>query len=224
MKTKLLSGCGMGLLLLAMGAGGQTVLAPGPLSVPIEKLPNPALWEFYDLRLPAAGGTGTYRWRVFSGSLPGGLKLSEDGELSGTPQETGQFDFVLQLSDSEDPANQLQKKFSLLLEPPLTVEWSRKTAVNGQRIEGSVKVSNHTGRDFDLTLVVLAVNDVGRATAIGYQRFPLKKKTRDLEIPFGETLSWGNYEVNVDVVGEEPLGNHIYRARLVTKQSIAQGP
>jgi hypothetical protein len=152
------------------------------------------------------------------------LKLTEDGEISGTPQETGQFDFILQVTDSNSPPNQVQKKFTLSLEPALTVEWSRKATVNGLRIDGSIKVSNHTGRDFDLTMVVLAVNEIGRATAIGYQRFPLKENTRDLEIPFGDSLSTGNYQVNVDVVAEEPVSNRIFRSRLVTKQSVTQGP
>jgi hypothetical protein len=101
----------------------------------------------------------------------------------------------------------------------------RKAQVNDQRIDGSIKISNHSGRDFDLTFIVLAVNDIGRATAIGYQHFPLKKNTTDMEIPFGETLSAGNYAVNVDVVGEEPISKNIFRARLVTgKESITQGP
>jgi hypothetical protein len=112
-----------------------------------------------------------------------------------------------------------------LIETPLAVEWGRKANVNGQRIEGSIKVSNHTGRDFDLTVIVLAVNDIGRATAIGYQHFPLKKNTRDLEIPFGDTPSWGSYQVNVDVVGEEPISTRVFRARLATgKVSVTQGP
>jgi hypothetical protein len=105
------------------------------------------------------------------------------------------------------------------------VEWSQTAKVNGQRIDGSIKVSNHTGRDFDLTVIVLAVNDIGRATAIGYQHFPIKKLTRDLEIPFGDALSRGNYVVNVDVVGEEPVAHRIFRARLVTPtESVTQGP
>ena len=187
-------------------------------------LPKASLWAPYNFRLSASGGVGVYHWRLLSGSLPPGVKLAGDGEISGTPQETGQFDFVLLLTDSDNPPNQLQKKFTLLLETPLTVEWSRKTNVNGQRIDGSIKVSNHTGRDFDLTVIVLAVNDIGRATAIGYQHFPLKKNTRDLEIPFGDALSNGNYAVNVDVVGEEPVSNRIFRARLVTQQSVTQGP
>ncbi len=225
MKNKLLHVCGLGFLLLALGASGQTRASSGSLSVLIEDVAKPALWEPYNFRLTAAGGTGADRFRLFSGSLPPGLQLTDDGEISGTPQETGRFDFVIEIRDSDNPPNQIRKKFTLVIETPLTVEWSHAAKVNGQRIDGSVKVSNRAGRDLDLTLIVLAVNDTGRATAIGYQHFPLKKKTHDLEIPFGDTLSWGNYQVNVDVVGEEPVGNHIYRARLVTaKESITQGP
>lgn len=225
MRKKLACACGFGILLLAMGASGQTILSSDALTIPPEALPKAALWEFYYFRLPATGGTGLHHWRLFTGSLPSGLKLADDGTLSGVPQETGQFNFVVELKDSDTPPHQVQKKFTLLLKTPLTVEWSRAAKVNGQRIEGSVKVSNHTGRDFDLTFIVVAVNDIGRATALGYQHFPLKKKTDNFEIPFGETLPPGNYQVNVDVVGEEPVGNHIYRARLVTaRESITQGP
>jgi hypothetical protein len=45
----------------------------------------------------------------------------------------------------------------------------------------------------------------------------------DMEIPFGEALSSGNYAVNVDVVGEEPVSNRIFRSRLVSaKESVTQ--
>jgi hypothetical protein len=89
-----------------------------------------------------------------------------------------------------------------------------------------VKVSNQTGEDFDLTFVVLAVNDIGRATAIGYQHFNLKHETLDFEIPFGENLPPGGYVVNVDVVAEIAETNTIHRARLVTpgKLQMVQGP
>ena len=124
-----------------------------------------------------------------------------------------------------DKVQSLRKKFILTVETPLAVEWDTKATVNGNRIDGSVKVSNQTGRDFDLTFIVLAVNDIGRATAIGYQHFHLKRETRDQQLPFGDTLSPGTYVVNVDVVGEEPISNQIFRARLVTgKESIAETP
>jgi len=53
----------------------------------------------------------------------------------------------------------------------------------------------------------------------------LKKQTRDLQIPFGDNLSRGDYSVNVDVLCEEPISNRIFRARLATgKQQVTQGP
>ena len=61
--------------------------------------------------------------------------------------------------------------------------------------------------------MVLAVNDIGRATAIGYQHFRLKKNTMDMEIPFGKFVA-GNYAVNVDVVGEEPVSKYFMFAAM----------
>jgi hypothetical protein len=176
-------------------------------------------------RLQASGGIEPYHWHLVAGSLPRHVLLNPDGTLTGILDEIGQFEFAVLVTDNENPPKKLRRTFVLAIETPLTADWLRRAQVSGQRIDGSIKVSNHTGRDFDLTFIVLAVNDIGRATAIGYQHFPLKKDTVDMEIPFGETLSPGNYAVNVDVVGEEPISNRIFRARLVTgKQSITQGP
>ena len=176
-------------------------------------------------RLQASGGTEPYHWRILRGSLPQGLGLSDDGVFTGSLNESSEIEFTVLVRDNSRPARHTEQKVVLRTETPLTVDWLRKSKVSGQRIDGSIKVSNRSGRDFDLTFIVLAVNDIGRATAIGYQRFPLKKDTIDMEIPFGETLSWGNYAINVDVVGEEPISKHIFRARLVTgKESITQTP
>lgn len=205
--------------------------SPEQLTILTKDLPPASLWNPYGfnhrlgLRLRAAGGVGPYHWRILNGALPNGVKLADFGELSGTPQQSGGFQLTVLVRDTSNPPLQASRKFILVVETPFSAEWDRKAYVNGQRIDGSVKVSNRTGRDFDLTFVVLAVNDIGRATAIGYQHFPLKSNTRDMRLPFGETLSPGNYTVNVDVVGEEPISNRIFRARLVTdKQSITEGP
>ena len=218
------------LLLLTMGAsalhgGAQQVRKPTSLSVPNKALPKVLLWERYIARLQASGGTEPYHWRVVDSSLPRTLRLSDEGIISGGLNQAGEFQFTVLVRDNSTPPKQAKQRLMLKTETPLTAEWVRKAQVNDQRIDGSIKVSNRSGRDFDLTFVVLAVNDIGRATAIGYQRFPLKKNTMDMEIPFGETLSAGNYAVNVDVVGEEPISKNIFRARLVTgKESITQGP
>jgi hypothetical protein len=211
--------------LTALRGGAQQSSCPNSLSVSNKTLPKVLLWERYTARLQASGGIEPYHWRVVDSSLPRTLRVSDEGTLSGDLNQPGEFQFTVLVRDNSSPPKQAKQKLILRTETPLTADWLRKAQVSGQRIDGSIKVSNHSGRDFDLTFVVLAVNDIGRATAIGYQRFPLKRDTMDMEIPFGEALSSGNYAVNVDVVGEEPQSNHIFRARLVTgKESITQGP
>ena len=216
------------LFLVAAAAWAQS---PGaaPLTIVTKQLPPASLWNPYGLEhrygfsLEAEGGVGPHHWRVVSGSLPHGMNLDgASGMISGTPEQGGEFELSILLGDN---VQSVTKKYTLTVETPLTIRWDSRAMVNGNRIEGSVKVSNQTGRDFDLTFIVLAVNDIGRATAIGYQHFRLKRETRDLQLPFGETLSPGNYVVNVDVVGEEPISVQIFRARLVTREeSIAETP
>jgi len=217
--------CFFSIILASVLGWAQQVPPSGSISVTTKALPKAFLWEGYMARLHASGGTEPYHWRVVRGSLPPGLWLSDEGFLTGDLNQPGEIEFTVLVRDNSNPRKQAEQKVLLRTETALTADWSRKAQVGGQRIDGSIKISNHTGRDFDLTFIVLAVNDIGRATAIGYQHFPLKKNTMDMEIPFGETLSPGNYAVNVDVVGEEPMSNHIFRTRLVTgKESVAQGP
>ena len=216
----------LALLLLVVSASAQEANTTTPLAIVSTNLPPASLWNHYGdphsgFILRSEGGVGLHRWRIRSGSLPSGMRLEEHGTISGSPQESGEFEFTILLMDA---TSSVQRKFTLTVETPLVTDWNHKAQVSGQRIDGSVKVSNRSGRDFDLTFIVLAVNDIGRATAIGYQHFPLKANTRDLDLPFGDTISAGNYVVHVDLVGEEPISKRIFRARLVTgKQSIAPG-
>ena len=142
----------------------------------------------YREQLEAQGGPAPYTWKLTHGSLPPGISLEPSGVLSGLPTETGDFHFVVTISDSGRPAHQRNQELVLRVLAPLLIQWGRQAMINGQRIEGSIKVSNQTGQDFDLTEVVVAVNEIGRATALGYQHFPLKQNTIDFEIPFGENL------------------------------------
>lgn len=212
-------------LFIVMAVTGASAQDPKPIvSIITKELPAATLWNRYTFQLQADGGIEPYHWRVMIGSLPRGLELQDSGQIMGVVNEAGELDFLIQATDRNGVRSQ-PKKFTLPVEPPLRTDWLNKSHVNGNRIDGSVKVSNTSGRDFDLTFVVLAVNDIGRATAIGYQHFPLRKNTRDMELPFGDTLSPGNYAVNVDLVGEEPVSRTIFRTRLVTpRQTIAQSP
>ena len=189
-------------------------------------LPKAYLRQPYQARLETEGGIAPLKWEVSEGSLPAGIILQTDGVLAGTPAETGEFRFTATVTDSGKPAYQRQQQLSLVVVAPLMVQWSHYPKVTGRRLEGSITVSNETQRDFDLTVVMLAVNENGRATAIGYQHFLLKKNSAGVEIPFGENLPHGGYELNVDAVAEVADTGSIYRARLVPKErfQVQLGP
>jgi hypothetical protein len=50
--------------------------------------------------LSATGGVAPYTWTVPVGSLPGGITLSPDGVVSGTPTANGNFAFSVQVLDT----------------------------------------------------------------------------------------------------------------------------
>ena len=205
----------------------QQAAATGqPLVVRTTTLPKAFVRQPYQARLEADGGITPLKWEVSEGSLPAGIILQSDGVLSGTPTETGEFHFTTRVTDSGKPAYQREQMLSLLVVAPLMLQWSRYPKVSGQRLEGALTVSNQTGDDFDLTVIVLAVNEIQRATAIGYQHFTLKKDATGVEIPFGENLPHGSYELNVDAVAEVAAAGSIFRARLLPKErfQVQAGP
>ena len=197
-----------------------------PLSVSTSSLTRALVRQEYKFQLKAQGGFPPFQWRMENGTLPKGMALGEDGLLTGAPAETGTFPFTVTVTDSGKPAHERNQELQLVVVAPLLAKWSEYPKVTGQRVEGSIKVSNQTEHDLDLTVVVLAVNGIGRATALGYQHFTLKKDTDDVEIDFGDNLPRGAYQVNADVVGEVAETDSIHRARLVTPErlQVVQGP
>jgi len=170
----------------------------------------------YQFRFRAHGGMTPLHWKLEKGALPPGMKLQEDGFLHGQAERGGEFQFTLSVKEGGNPQSGVQKEFILRVLSALSLRWKDVAHVNGKRIEGSVNVSNTTPDDLDLTFIVLAVAGNGRATAIGYQHFPLKRGTIDMELPFGENLPPGGYVVNVDAVGEMGAKKLIYRERMQT--------
>jgi putative Ig domain-containing protein len=197
-----------------------------PLAFAPVTLPKAFVNARFQFQLHAQGGSQPYHWTIASGDLPPGIKLSNSGSLEGTPTSTGEFHFVVTVADSARPAAEVSQPLIIKVTSPLIARWDRYPKIIGQRIEGSVKVSNDTEHDFDLTFIVLAVNEIGRAEAIGYQRFTLRKNTTDFVLPFGENVPRGSYQVHADVVGEVAATNSIHRARLETKERLVlqQGP
>ena len=210
----------LGLALSGICAAQQGGAPVDPLTIRVDGLPNGFAGQRYELHLLAHGGGAPYTWEITDGKLPAGVDFHSDGVLHGVPTEVGTFDFTVTVRDSSSPGYEQHKKLTLTILAGLLLQWGKYPVVNGKRVEGSVLVSNQTDKDFDLTFVAVAVDDNGRATALGYQRFPMKANTMSMEIPFGENLPPGNYQVNVDAVGESGTST-IFRARLVPKESLA---
>ncbi len=179
------------------------------------QLPDTFPHGSYEVRFRARGGVSTLHWRVEKGALPSGVKLDDDGLLHGQAERTGEFQFTLSVTDGGSE-RAVQKGFLLRVRSALTLNWKAGALVHGSRIEGSAEVSNTTPDDVDLTFYVLAVASNGRATAIGYQHFLLKRGTLAMELPFGESLPHGGYVIHVDAVGEVAAKNVIYRESLQT--------
>ena len=193
--------------------------APGLVIENESQLPDTHPHAPYEMRFQAHGNISTPRWRVEKGALPEGMKLEEDGRLHGRADHAGEFQFTVSVIDGGRERG-VQKGFVLRVTSALSLNWKAGAHVTGNRIEGSVQVSNTTPDDVDLTYYVLAVAPNGRATAIGYQHFVLKRGTTDMELPFGETLPHGGYLVHVDAVGEVAAKNVIYRESLDTPERL----
>lgn len=72
-----------------------------PLQVLSQTLPRGRVGSAYQYLLVAAGGMSPYNWSFVSGSLPQGVTFTPGtGELSGTPQAAGIFNFRVRVNDS----------------------------------------------------------------------------------------------------------------------------
>ncbi|HZD30121.1 MAG TPA: Ig domain-containing protein [Candidatus Angelobacter sp.] len=203
-------------LVLLAGATGQ-LWAQAPLTITTASLPSIAVGSNVQVKIVVSGGALPLTWKVSGGKLPPGLKLSATkGNISGIPTTPGAYQFTVTVSDSSIPAMQIQRDYTLVVTGALSIEWKQAPAVQGQALGGSVVVANSSNQDVTLTVIVMAVNEIGRATALGYQEFTLRSGAQQV-IPFGSEPGPGAYIVHADAVAEVLKTNSIYRAR---KQTI----
>jgi hypothetical protein len=194
--------------------------AQAPLSMTTTTLPSVTAGAQVRIKIAVTGGSEPLTWRVSSGKLPPGLQMNvTKGTVSGVPTTPGTFQFQVTVTDSSIPAMQVQRVFTLVVTAALGIEWKQQPAVHGDKIEGSVIVSNYAARDFTLTVIVMAVNQIGRATALGYQEFTLRSGGEQV-IPFGSSPGPESYVVHADAVAEVPSTNLIYRARKQTTEPL----
>lgn len=82
-----------------------------PITVNPPSLPDGSVGTFYSQGFTASGGLAPYTFSITSGALPNGLTLDSDGNLFGTPVESGFFSFTILAEDSNVPAIAPKRNF-----------------------------------------------------------------------------------------------------------------
>lgn len=96
----------------------------------------------YSTALAASGNVGALIWSVSSGVLPDGLTLNPStGVISGTPTESGDFPFVVTITDTD--GHQCSKALSLTIESAsvMPLNWWKFEEAAGDRIDSLAGVA-----------------------------------------------------------------------------------
>jgi hypothetical protein len=187
-------------LALAQGiqtSGHQTLITLRPAVVQ----------QDYSQQLPApTSGTPPWSWRLVSGNLPAGMNFSLDGTFTGTPTAAGSFRVQVEATDSATTPQTVPFQVDLIIQPQLEVRWDAPPTVEPDdmqgTIQGSLRVINHSQESVDLTVVVVALNEINKAFALGYEHFSFAPGEQ--VIPFESSVPRGNYLVHVDAIGVPP--------------------
>jgi hypothetical protein len=106
------------------GSGTTLSLTIAPaISISTSSLPDGYLGNALRKTLSATGGTPPYKdWSIIGGSLPAGLSLdANSGVISGTPANTGDSNFTVQVKDSDN----------VVANKPLTMKIIPFASING---------------------------------------------------------------------------------------------
>lgn len=194
---------------------------PKPLTVvspPAQRVPVGAPLQ---VQLVAKGGAAPFTWTLERVQLPEGLKLdAKTGFITGHPAVAGEFRIPVAVTDSSSPAQKSSGELVITVVAALEVRWKQKPQIREGGISGSVVVTNNTGHPLELTIIILAVNEIDKAFALGYQHFNFEPNSESPVIPFGAALPFGTYIVHVDAVAEDLVKKSIYRDRLQTERRL----
>jgi large repetitive protein len=116
--------------------------APTPLTVPGPTFQMGEVGLSYTpVSYKATGGNDPFLWVVSDGALPGGLSISMDGVISGTPTASGTFAFTVEVTDASMATANVSS--SIIVAPRLTVYYVGEMAATGAI---AVCTDNYPGR------------------------------------------------------------------------------
>jgi hypothetical protein len=209
--------------LLVASADELNPTQPRPFQIVTPNLPPPFTGERYEAPLLAVGGKPPYRWSVAAASLPDGLLLDESkGLISGTPQSSDEFSVLIQVADSADPPLTLTKLLVASANAPLTVRWTVRPHVTASNLSGAVRVINGSKDTVDMTVIVMAVNEYGKAFALRYEQMKLPPGIETPDLSFDVYMPLGQYTAHADAIGEVPAKKAIYRDRREVQGLVVQ--
>ncbi|MDX2150168.1 MAG: Ig domain-containing protein, partial [Bryobacteraceae bacterium] len=89
--------------------GGRTsrtyrLVVESDLALPAQTLPDGVLGTAYSATLNRTGGNPPYTFSIETGSLPTGISLTPEGNLTGTPTQSGTFNFTARVDDGDSAA------------------------------------------------------------------------------------------------------------------------
>jgi hypothetical protein len=91
-------------------------IAPASIQISTSALPAAVYHSRYEATLTATGGTGSYRWSVTAGEVPG-LAVDGSGLVTGEPQCIGSFSLNVEATDTKWPGYMSSGTVSLEIVP-----------------------------------------------------------------------------------------------------------
>ena len=167
------------------------------------------------IELRTTQGRSPIQWRVLRGTLPTGLGLDRNrGRITGTATIPGSSTVTIEANDSLGSSAQIT--ITIVVVSNLEISWRSAPSFSDENLTGALVVTNFSGNTVDLTVIVVAVNEINKAFALGYQKLPLAPGATTPSIPFGTQIQLppGRYRVRADAVGEVAAKNLIYRSAL----------
>jgi len=200
-------------MIAALCLASVTLHAQATLEILTAPLPRCVVDLECHAAVRAQGGTEPYRWHITRGALSPGLILdAASGRISGTPTAAGDYEFMIEVTDSSQPPQKASRLFTQKILNAITLDWMRPPTLQATTISGSLTITNNSYETMDLTVIVVAVNETGKAFALGYQHLNVASDTKLPEVPFSSQLPAGRYTVRADAIAEIPVRRKIFRA------------